>query len=128
MGKLVLLIIFGLVVAFYFPNSRQMMFDKSKPVLAPFYRWQTRHEMEGVVRGLRDHERDNFGRLPGRREWAGWLEDNYFGDLGRDAWGQAYFYRTRRDSFYITSSGPDLVYQTEDDVTLAAAMSRPDRN
>lgn len=128
MSRLILMILLGLVAAYYFPDSRQMMLDAAEPVLQPVFRWQTKHEMEEVVRSIRTHERENYGTIPGRREWGEWLEINFVGDAGRDSWGQAYFLQARRDSFFIISSGPDMVYRTPDDIELGAEMSRPDRN
>lgn len=128
MARLVLLIVLGLVAAFYFPDSRAWLLDAAEPGLDPLFRWQTTREAGEIVRGVRTYEREHHGTLPDRREWPEWLERNYLGDAGRDSWGNAYFFETRRDSFFVVSAGPDLVIRTADDVRVGDRMSRPDRN
>ena len=128
MGRLILLVLLGFVAALYFPDSRAWVLDVASPALQPLYGWQTEQEMEEIADELRDYERENFGSLPTRRSWPEWLEENNPPDRRVDAWGNSYFFQTRLDSFYIASAGPDRIYQTEDDLEISRAMSRPDRN
>ena len=55
-------------------------------------------------------------RLPSRREWLKWVEDNFAGDGSRDPWGNFYQYEIQEDSFAVISNGPDLLGKTEDDI------------
>lgn len=116
MTRLGLLIILGIVAAFYFPDSRQMIINKSRPIVNPLFRWQAAGEIDRIIRDLRTYESEHFDRLPNRREWREWLEQNIDGPGGLDGWGTRYHFMTQRDSFYVVSYGPDRVYGTEDDV------------
>ena len=116
MTRLVLLIALGIVAAFYFPDSRQMIINRSGPVVNPLFRWQTAGKIDQIIRDLRSYESENYNRLPDRREWGDWLEQNHAGPGGLDGWGTRYHFMTQRDSFYVVSYGPDRVYGTEDDV------------
>lgn len=46
MGKLILMIIIGLAVGMYSPNSRSVLMDKGEPVLRPVFTWNAQREME----------------------------------------------------------------------------------
>lgn len=116
MTRVVLLVLMGVAVAFYFPDSRQMIIDRSGPVINPVLRWQTVGEIDQIIRDLRVHQHEHFNQLPGRREWGDWLERKYVGTAALDGWGSRYHFMTQRDSFYVVSYGPDRVYGTEDDV------------
>lgn len=128
MTKLVLLILLGLAAAFYFPDSRAMLTEKLGPAMDPVFRWQTKGEMDQIARDLQNHERENYGQLPTRRQWLGWLQSKYTTETGmKDAWGQVYTLRIERDSFAIISNGPDRIISTDDDVTVKRKLARPDR-
>ncbi len=116
MTRLGLLILLGIVAAFYFPDSRRMIINSSGPVVNPVFRWQTTGEIDQIIRDLRSYESEHYNRLPDRREWGAWMEQTYHGQGRLDAWGTRYHFMTQRDSFYVVSHGPDRVYGTEDDV------------
>lgn len=126
MTRLILLIILGLVAALYFPDSRHMVLEKASPILTPVFRWQTGHELNEVARSLQTLERENYGRLPNRRQWPGWIESNFFGEAARDSWGNVYFLTIQRDSFHVSSAGPDRVVNTVDDIVVSRKLARPD--
>ena len=113
--RLILLVILGLVAALYFPDSRQMIVDKTKPVVQPVLIWNTEREIEKLSRVVRSDFRENY-RLPANRAWASWLTANFSGDASIDPWGKTYSYAAWPDSFWIRSDGPDGQRGTEDDI------------
>ena len=115
MGRLILLIILGLCVGFYFPDSRAMLMDKGAPVLKPFLEWSAQREMEEIATGVQQQESTEL-RLPAKGEWLKWLQSHYSDDIARDPWGNVYQYEIAPDSFAIVSLGPDKVRKTGDDV------------
>jgi hypothetical protein len=125
--RLILLILLAAAVVAYFPESRSWALDTARPALTPFFRWQTNNEMNEIARGLQTFERENYGRLPDRRQWRSWLETNYQGDAATDSWGERYHLTSGADSFRIVSSGPDRVYRSEDDLVVARRLARPGR-
>jgi hypothetical protein len=115
MGRLILLLILGLVVAMYFPDSRAALLSKGEPVLRPMFEWNAQREMEEIVSALQQMENVEH-RLPERREYVDWLEKHYTPDAARDAWGSLYGYELKPDSFAIVSNGPDRLLKTGDDI------------
>lgn len=129
MTRLILLIILGFVAAMYFEDSRLFILDKAEPVLTPVFVWQTKGELDRVIRDLKSYESANFDRLPGRREWTGWLEGQYHGgEAMEDSWGSVYMLEQQRDSFYVVSFGPDREYGTGDDIRRGGVKARPGRS
>lgn len=122
MSRLLLLIVLGIVAAFYFPDSRAMLLEKGAPVIDPFLSMATNSEMDRIANDLMAYRRENFGRLPGRRQFATWLDDQYAGGANRDSWGNAYEYALGRDAFEIRSYGPDRIRQTEDDIVVTRSL------
>ena len=115
MARLVLMVVLGLVAAFYFPDSRAVMMDIAEPVIVPVARWSTSAEMRQVGENVLEHERLT-GKLPDRRTWLGWLDYRYSSDdLRQDPWGSMYQLRVWADSVAIVSWGPDAMSSTEDD-------------
>jgi hypothetical protein len=115
MGKLILLLILGLAVGFYFPDSRAVLLEKGEPVLRPILAWSAEREIEQIVASLQDMENVER-RLPERREYVSWLEETFTSDAARDPWGSAYGYELQPDSFAIVSHGPDRELNTADDI------------
>ena len=115
MGKLILLIIIGLGVGMYFPDSRTVLMDKGAPVLRPMLIWNTQREIEKIVLEVQQNEQIEL-RLPSRREWIKWVGEHFSEDGSRDAWGNFYQYEIQEDSFAVSSFGPDLLRKTEDDI------------
>ena len=115
MGRLILLIILGICVAFYFPDSRAVLMDKGEPVLRPFLEWNAAREMEEIAAGVQQQETTEL-RLPSKGEWVRWVETHYAGDGSVDPWGSLYQYEIQPDSFAISSNGPDRIRKTADDI------------
>lgn len=127
MTRLVLLIILGFVVTYYFPDSRTMLVEVSKPLWVPVVKWDVREEMKQVGRDVANYE-TNTGRLPERRRWLEWLDYRYAtNQLTKDAWGNTYELRVWSDSVGILSYGPDRTRSTEDDFVVATPRQRPRR-
>ena len=124
MARLVLMIMLGLVAAFYFPDSRVVMMDVGAPVIDPVVRWSTRAEMRQVGENVLEHERLT-GKLPDRRTWLAWLDYRYASDdLRLDPWGSLYQLRVWADSVAIVSWGPDATSSTEDDFQVVVPRER----
>lgn len=117
MGKLILLIILGLVVGMYFPDSRAVLLEKGEPALRPVLRWNAVSEMEKIAQGVQTLENVER-RVPAKGEWLKWVNANYVGDAVRDPWGSVYGYEVQPDSFAIHSNGPDRLMKTEDDIRV----------
>lgn len=127
MTRIVLLIIFGLVAAYYFPDSRRVMVDTARPLWVPVQKWNTKQEMRQVAGDLVQEERET-GQLPDREHWKSWLEYRYsLPDSWEDAWGSMYDLKVWPDSIGIVSHGPDRKPDTDDDFMVVEARHRPDR-
>ena len=127
MARLLLLIVFGVVAAYYFPDSRQAMENAAVPILAPFIRWDTKAEMSVLGGNVLEHERLT-GELPDRRNWSGWLDWRYStNDIKEDPWGSRYQLRVWADSVAIVSLGPDRTRLTEDDFSVVSPRERQRR-
>jgi len=123
-ARLVLMVVLGLVAAFYFPDSRAVMMDIAEPVIVPVERWSTSAEMRQVGENVLEHERLT-GKLPDRRTWLGWLDYRYSSDdLRQDPWGSMYQLRVWADSVAIVSWGPDAMSSTEDDFQVVVPRER----
>lgn len=116
MIKVFIVILLAAGVGLYFPESRAVMAQYARPLLNPVFGWQTKDEMEQIVRDLRTYEHENYDRLPDRRQWPEYLANNYQGGDATDSWGSDYHFMIQRDSFLIISYGPDKIYGTEDDI------------
>ncbi len=97
------MIIFGLSAAMYFPDSRQAIVDRAMPVLTPILTRAAVGEMDKIGSELITYDRIGR-RMPTRREWLGWLDDNFTADGGVDPWGNVYQFYTWADSFALASS------------------------
>ena len=116
-GRLILLIILGFVTAMYFPDSREMMIDKTMPVIQPMLIWNAEREIEELSRGVRREQRQTY-QLPPTRQWSAWLATNFTGDAATDPWGTTYSYQAWPDSFAIRSDGPDGERGSPDDLRV----------
>ena len=124
MGRLFLLVVFGLVTTYYFPDSRQMLTDAVEPIVQPVVRWATRDEMATLGRAVVEHEATT-GEIPSRRSWQPWLDWRVPTDASRrDPWGTTYQLRAWADSVAIISYGPDRVRNTEDDFQVVTPRER----
>jgi len=122
-GKLTLLMLVGIGAALYFPDSRQSILDRAMPVLEPVLEWSARGEMDEIARSVTRQDRLQH-RVPSRREWVPYLENNFSGDAGRDPWGNLYQFHAWPDSFAIISYGADRERATDDDITRVFRRSR----
>ncbi len=124
MTRLILLIILGIVVTYYFPDSRTMLVEASEPLWVPVVKWDVQEEMRQVARDVVGYE-NNTGRLPERRRWLEWLDYRYASNqLTKDTWGNTYELRVWADSVGILSYGPDRTRATEDDFVVTEPRQR----
>jgi hypothetical protein len=122
--KLVLLIVLWFVVTYYFPDSRHLIKEWSRPLWVPVVKWNTEQEMEQVGRDVVNEE-VKTGKLPDQRRWLQWLDYRYAMDeLKQDAWGSTYQLKVWADSIAIISYGPDRVRHTADDFQVAVPRVR----
>jgi hypothetical protein len=120
MRKLILLIILWAAVAYYFPDTRRLAKEWTRPLWVPVVEWNARKEMEQVGHDVVQVEAKT-GKLPDQRRWIEWLDYRYpMGGMAVDPWGSMYQLEVWADSIAILSDGPDRVRGTEDDfhVTL----------
>ena len=123
MGRLVLVLIVGLGVALYFPDSRQAILDKAMPVVTPALVWQAKGEMREIERKVTEYRSTRYS-LPARRQWLPFLEENFAGEASTDPWKQKYQFYAWRDSFAIISYGPDQERGTPDDIRWTKKIER----
>jgi len=122
--RLVLLVILGLCVWYYFPETRALLTDAAAPVLVPVMKWGAAAEMEQLARNVVEHERLT-GVMPGGPEWLGWLEYRYPNEgLRLDPWGSTYQLEVTRDWIEVVSLGPDRIRATGDDFSVRASRER----
>jgi len=123
-ARLLLLIVLGVVAAYYFPDSRQAIENAAAPLIAPIVKWTAEGEMAQVGQNVVRHETFS-GKLPDRRDWSGWLDWRYTtDDFKEDPWGSRYQLRVWADSVAIISLGPDRTRSTEDDFRVVTPRPR----
>ena len=124
MSRLLLLILLGVCVWYYFPETRAILGDAAAPVLVPIATWSAEEEMDQIARNVVEHERLT-GQLPTGAAWLEWLDFRYLGpDLYRDPWGSVYQLEARGDSVAIISLGPDRIRATADDFEVVTRRGR----
>ena len=128
MFKIIFLLLILLGAALYFPQSRPVVVDTLAPVIDPVLTWQTKGEMDRIVRELKSMtEQGTALPAPGDR-FRRWMEGQFFGGAKTDAWGTDYTLQSDRDQLLVVSNGPDQRLGTADDLTqLVMRLSRRDR-
>lgn len=127
MTKLILLLILGLLAAYYFPDTRRAIVDKTKTLWVPVVEWNNRQRMQEIAQDVVEHERLT-GRLPDRRGWKQWLDYRYAMEASKtDAWGTMYGLRVWADSIGVVSAGPDRKPDTGDEFLVTARRDRHGR-
>jgi len=124
MTRLLLLVLFGLAVSYYLPDSRQVLLDATAPLTNRVVMWATRDEMGSIAQAVVEHERLT-GELPDRRAWQRWLNWRYTADESKkDPWGSIYQIYSWADSIAIISYGPDRERETNDDFRVIVNRER----
>ena len=124
MTRLILLIMLGLCVWLYFPESRSMLIEAAAPVLDPVRKRGAKEEMTQIARNVVEHERLT-GEMPTGGAWLPWLEYRYADpEMRRDPWGSFYQLDAREDSVAIVSLGPDRLRSTGDDFSVLYPRGR----
>ncbi len=112
---LILLVLFG--AALYAPQTRPVVVETLSPVVNPVLGWQTKGEMNRIVRELQARiEQGSSLPSPGEA-FQGWMDRNFVGGASLDAWGVGYTLQVRREAVLLVSSGPDREVGTSDDIT-----------
>jgi hypothetical protein len=112
---LILLVLFG--AALYAPQTRPYVVETISPVVNPVLGWQTKGEMNRIVRELQTRlEQGSSLPAPGEA-FNSWMDRRFVGGAALDAWGQPYTLQIRRDSVLLVSNGPDETTDTSDDIT-----------
>lgn len=126
MGKLLIVLLVGLALAFSFEESRVVLLDRMGPLANPGFRWMTNQELTQIAEDLELHQQSR-GEIPiGRRgEFDAWLDSRYPQARSRhDAWGTRYRGEFQgMDRFRVVSAGPDGVFGTEDDLWTEGART-----
>jgi hypothetical protein len=95
------------------------------PVLTPYRTLKTQSRMGEAVRILiRDRNRGMLPPPPS--EFPIYLENHEI--EGLDGWGAPLILSQEADSVAILSAGPDLEYQTEDDIVTKVRYADPNRH
>ncbi len=124
MRKLLLLIVLWLAVTYYFPDSRHMVKQWTRPLWVPLVEWDAKEEMLQVGRDVVNEEQKN-GKLPDQRRWMQWLDYRYsMNQMTHDPWGSTYQLKVWADSIAIVSYGPDRVRGTADDFHVTVPRQR----
>lgn len=121
-GKVLLALLILLGAGLYFPESREVLVERSRPLLNPGYRWMTAQQMERILLDLENHE-GTRGELPsGLGEFDDWLDQRYPQESSReDAWGTRYRLDVGMDELRVISAGPDGEFGTESDLIRSRA-------
>lgn len=125
MGKFFLIMVLAFGAAMYFPQTRPALMDLLRPVLNPVFVWQTKSEMDQVLRELQLLNREGRAIPEPGAPFQAWMERNFQGGSLRDSWGSPYALNVWLDSLGVVSPGPDLEIDTEDDVVRTTAIQRP---
>ena len=126
--KVIFILLILLGASLYFPQTRPVVVETLGPVINPVLTWQTKGEMDRIVRELQTmNEQGTTLPTPGDR-FHRWMERQFFGGAKTDAWGVAYTLQINRDQLLVVSNGPDQEIGTADDLTqLVMRQSRRDR-
>lgn len=94
------------------------------PVLNPYRRLKSQSEIGELVRELVRHRNSGFVR-PRPDVFREYMQEQIEGEDGLDAWGSPYIMIPSQDSMAIVSAGPDLEYETDDDVVVKLRYPAP---
>lgn len=121
MKKPIVIALIALGVLLALPGTRPAVLDLlgpvTRPVLNPVFRWSAEGEMTRIARELTSYERVN-DRLPESAEFTGWIGERMGGGSTTDPWGSRYALTVYPHHFIITSPGPDLEFETSDDLQM----------
>jgi hypothetical protein len=124
LGKFFLMLVLGFGAALYFPQTRPVVLNLLNPILNPVFVWQTKSEMDKIVRELGTTDGEGL-RLPQPgEEFQRWMERNFQGGSLLDSWGSPYTLTLRIDSLALVSPGPDMVIGTADDIIRTMETQR----
>ena len=116
----ILLVLFG--AALYFPQTRPTVLDFLAPVMNPVLTWQTKGEMDRIVRELESLHRQGSDLPTPGESFQAWMDRRFMGGSKTDAWGMDYTLEVWRDSLGIVSNGPDEELGTPDDLIHSAMI------
>lgn len=94
------------------------------PILNPYRRLQSQSEMGEAVRELIQDRNTGYVR-PTPDGFRDFMRREVEDEDGLDAWGTPYILIPEPDSVTIMSAGPDLEYETDDDVTVKIRYGAP---
>jgi hypothetical protein len=91
--------------------------DWAEPVLEPGFRWMTQQELNRIATDFEVYLSGRGVEPIGRTEFDEWLDDRYPRPRSRvDSWETRYSVEVTRIGFTVRSAGPDLVFETPDDL------------
>ncbi len=124
MAKLLLLLVIAVAALLYFPQTRPLIVERTRPVLDRVFTWATTDEMERIAHDLVAYE-DAFNEFPESAEdFLNWLTEQYQADDAMtDSWGSPYAFKRSGASFTLVSAGPDEQFGTDDDLQVEGHRS-----
>ncbi|MGD2121098.1 MAG: hypothetical protein PVJ76_05110 [Gemmatimonadota bacterium] len=122
---LILLVLFG--AALYAPQTRPVVLETISPVVNPVLGWQTKGEMDRIVRELQTRVEQGSSLPEPGNPFQGWMNRHFFGGASVDAWGVAYTLQIKRDSVQLVSNGPDQEIGTADDMSRLVLIQPRER-
>ena len=96
------------------------------PVITPWRRIQTKSEMSRIATLLITSRNRGFPP-PTTQELPQFMLRGSLDSTATDHWGSPYVVGTKPDTVYIRSAGPDLQYDTEDDILAPVRYPSPSR-
>lgn len=94
------------------------------PVLNPYRRLRSEAEISQAISQLIRDRNAGFLR-PDPADFQEYMRTRIAGEDGLDRWGSPYVLIVEPDSVAVVSAGPDLEYETEDDITVKIRFGTP---
>ncbi|MFW5947592.1 MAG: hypothetical protein ACOCUW_03780 [Gemmatimonadota bacterium] len=96
------------------------------PILNPYRKLKTEGVMQKAIQEMTRDRNMGIAR-PAPDEFTEFIQREIEGETGLDAWGSPLILGADPDSAVIISAGPDLEYDTDDDVVLKMRYAVPRR-
>lgn len=124
MSRLAGLLLLLLLVLLLFPPVRERLRPYAQPALDPMYEWSAKNRVTTLAKHV--EEQESLGRtIPDPRDFSRFIEGrDPQANAAIDPWGEPYYLRVTRDSYYVGSPGRDRVEGTADDVVSETMQRR----
>ena len=115
MSRIVWILVFVLGAVLLVPPLRERAAPHLEFALNPLYRWEAKNRVNAIYRVLERARAEGRG-LPLPRNFQRFLTDTEGSSAALDPWGEPYFLVRERNTFRVSSPGPDRVPGTADDI------------